>query len=381
MEYIMSDAAVIRPRIHSASKKPLQDLVPLKTPISAHVDISSVCNYKCSFCFQADMDGMKKVGLKRGFMEMEMYRKIIDGFSAFPDKIKKIKIGNHGEPTLNPNVVEMVSYARKSNSAEIIEMFTNGSKLEPELNKGLVEAGLQRINISLEGLSDERYLQVAGVKQNFQEIIDGVKSLYEIKEAANSDLKIYVKVADQAHAYKKDSKEVFMLSDEEKKYFFDTFGSICDEIFVEKVVPQWAETQLDKQNEVTDTGMYGQKISQWKEACPFIFMYMHFNCDGTVSPCTLDWPRKVVIGNVNDQSVADIWYGQKLKELQVAMLAGKRKCIDFCASCSAPMVCVEEDLDADAEKMINLIGGAGEFKSLETNPWIANAGSIVKIHR
>ncbi len=365
-------SAVIRPRIHSAEKRPLQDIVPVQTPISAHVDISSLCNYRCSFCFQADTVGMKEVNLKRGFMEVSLFKKIIDDFSEFPEKIKKIKIGNHGEPTLHPSVVEMVAYARASQTADIVEMFTNGSKLTPEINEGLVSAGLQRINISLEGLTDERYLQVAGTRQSFQEIIDGVKSLYEIKTKANSDLKIYVKIADQAHALKGDGNEIFILSDDEKKYFYDTFTPICDEIFVEKVVPQWAETQLDKQNEVTDKGMYGQSIKQWKEVCPFIFMYMHFNCDGTVSPCTLDWPRKVVIGNVNNESVKNIWQGASLLELQVAMLAGKRKCINFCASCSAPMVCVEEDLDPHTNHVIEAIDGTQDFKNIEKNKWINN---------
>lgn len=372
-------AAVIRPRIHSANKRPLQDILPLKTPISAHIDVSSVCNYKCSFCFQADMDGMKKVGLKRGFMDLSMFKKIVDDCTAFPEKIKKIKIGNHGEPTLNPNVVEMVEYARKSDCAEIIEMFTNGSKLEPVINKGLVEAGLQRINISLEGLSDQRYLEVAGVKQNFQEIIDGVRDLYETKKRLNSDLKIYVKIADQAHALKKDSTEIFILTEEEKKYFFDTFGPICDEIFVEKVVPQWAETQLTKQNDVTETGMYGQSISAWKDVCPFIFMYMQFNCDGTVSPCTLDWPRKVVVGNVNDESVSEIWNGDSLRELQVAMLAGMRKCINFCGACSAPMVCVEEDLDPHSQAVIKTIGGQKDFDEIDRNRWI-DRRQVINIH-
>ncbi|MDP3705982.1 MAG: radical SAM protein [Legionellaceae bacterium] len=371
-ELIDEKSTIIRPRIHSAVKKPLQDMLPLKTPISAHIDISSVCNYRCSFCFQADSAGMKQAGLKRGFMEVSMFKKIVDEFRDFPDKIKKIKIGNHGEPTLHPHVAELVAYARKSGRSEIIEMFTNGSRLEPELNKGLVDAGLQRINISLEGLSDERYFEVAGTRQKFQKIIDGVKSLYEIKTAAKSELKIYVKIADQAHALKKDSTKKFILSDEEKKYFFDTFTPICDEIFVEKVVPQWADTQLDKQNEVTETGMYGQPISSWKNTCPFIFMYMQFNCDGTVSPCTLDWPRKVVIGNVNTQTVSEIWYGSLLRELQVAMLAGKRKCVNLCANCSAPMVCVEEDLDPHSDTVIDLIGGRQDFENLQANRWLQN---------
>jgi radical SAM protein with 4Fe4S-binding SPASM domain len=374
---------VVRPRIHSADKKPLQDLLPLRTPISAHVDISSICNYRCSFCFQADTKGMKEVGLKRGWMEVDMFKKIVDGFKEFPEKIKKIKIGNHGEPTLHPDVAEMVKYAYESNTADIIEMFTNGSRLTPELNEAMVNAGLQRINISLEGLTDKRYLEVAGVKQNFQEIIDGVKSLYEIKTREKSDLQIYVKIADQAHALKGDKDLKFMMTDEENKFFFETFTPICDEIFVEKVVPQWADTQLDKQNDVEDTGMYGQKINQWKDSCPFIFMYMHFNCDGTVSPCTLDWPRKVVIGNVNDESVKDIWEGKALRELQVAMLAGKRQCINLCNNCSAPMVCVEEDLDSHVDKVVKSIGGEEDFKNINNNQWITEPehSTTIKIHQ
>jgi len=322
---------------------------------------------------------MKKAGLKRGFMSLELFKKIIDDFQAFPNKIKKIKIGNHGEPSLNPNFVEMIAYAKSSNSAEIIEVFTNGSKLDPQINKGLISSGLQRINISLEGLSDERYYQVAGVRQNFQQIIDGVADLYYQKEKAKSDLKIYVKIADQAHALKKDSEEIFLLSEEERAYFLNTFSPICDEIYIEKVVPQWAETQLDKQNEVSATGMYDQKIDEWKEVCPFIFMYMHFNCDGTVSPCTLDWPRKVVIGNVNEQSVSEIWYGALLRELQVAMVAGKRKCINFCGSCSAPMVCVEENLDTHSESVIQAIGAQEEFKSLSSNRWLKSVDHVVNL--
>jgi radical SAM protein with 4Fe4S-binding SPASM domain len=374
-------AAVMRPRIHSANKRPLQDILPLHTPISAHIDVSSVCNYKCSFCFQADMEGMKKVGLKRGFMSLELFKKIVDDFSEFPDVIKKIKIGNHGEPTMNPNLVEMVEYASKSGRAEIIEIFTNGSKLEPILNSGLIKAGLQRINISLEGLSDQRYFEVAGTKQVFQEIIDGVKDLYTQKTNANSPLQIYVKIADEAHALKKDSKEIFTLTDKERQYFLDTFSNICDEIFIEKIVPQWAETQQNKQNEVTDTGMYGQSIGQWKEACPFIFMYMHFNCDGTVSPCTLDWPRKVVIGNVNTESVKAIWTGDSLKELQIAMLAGKRRCINLCGSCSAPMVCVEEDLDPHSKEVINILDGENLIKNINKNRWINNNLSVVNFSK
>ena len=362
--------AVVQPRIHSAKKRSLKSMVPINTPISCHIDVSSLCNYKCSFCFQADVLGMKAVGLKRGFMEVDMFKTIVNQMKEFPEKVKKLKIGNHGEPTMHPQLSEMIAYARQSNTADVIEMFTNGSKLTPELNKNLVESGLQRVNISLEGLSDERYLQVAGVKQDFSKIVDGVKDLFKQKEAAKSDLIIYVKVADQTHELKGEKKEMFYLSDLEKKYFYDTFGPHCDEIFIEKIVPQWPETQQEQQNDVEKTGMYGQQIENWKEVCPFVFMYLHFNCDGTVSPCTLDWPRKVVIGNVKNQTVKEIWEGQQLRELQVAMLMKKRKCINFCGSCSAPMVCVEENLDPHLEAVLVALETTQDDRSLKNNMWL-----------
>jgi MoaA/NifB/PqqE/SkfB family radical SAM enzyme len=86
-------------------------------------------------------------------MKMELFKKTVDDLKEFPDKIKKIKIGNHGEPTMHPDLPKHVEYARKSGVADIVEIFTNGSKLNPKLNRELVDAGLQRINISLEGLS------------------------------------------------------------------------------------------------------------------------------------------------------------------------------------------------------------------------------------
>ena len=212
--------SINRPRIYSQNKESLLHLLPLSTPISAHIDISSLCNFRCSFCFQADTKGMKDVGLDRGFMDLGLFNKIIEDLKEFPDKIKKIKIGNHGEPTLHSDIDQCIKIAKESETCEIVEVFTNGSKLESNLNKKIVQAGLQRINISLEGLSDEAYKKVAGVKINFKDIINGVKNLYETKVELGSDLIIYVKIADNAHDLDKNSNNVNTLNEEDRNYFF-----------------------------------------------------------------------------------------------------------------------------------------------------------------
>jgi len=347
-------SALVQPRIHSSDKSVLENAIPLQTPFSTHIDVCSLCNFKCSFCFQADTIGKKQKGFPHGFMKLDLFKKTVNDLKDFPDKLRKIKIGNHGEPTLHPLLPKMIEYARSQNVADIIEVFTNGSKLNPELNKSLVDAGLQRINISLEGLTSERYLKVAGAKIDMDQFVANIKNLYDYSRTTG-DLTIYIKIVNHASALKKDDSTIYSMTQEEKDFFYKTYGNICDEIFIEKIVPQWAETQEGKQNDVEVTGMYDQKTVRYKKVCPFIFMYLHINHDGITSPCTLDWPREVAIGDASKQSASEIWNGKKLKDLQIAQLEGKRDEIPFCKDCSAPMVCCEENLDEHVDVLLEKI--------------------------
>ena len=67
--------AVIQPRIYSSKKSVLEDAIPLQTPYSVHIYVCSLCNFKCSFCFQADILGKKKKGFPHGFMEFDLFKK------------------------------------------------------------------------------------------------------------------------------------------------------------------------------------------------------------------------------------------------------------------------------------------------------------------
>ena len=169
-----------------------------------------------------------------------------------------------------------------------------------------------------------------------KEFVKNIKNLYDIRK----NCRIYVKIVD------------VNLNEEDKAKFYGTFGDICDEIFIENVVPQWAETNKFK---LKSTGMYGQKIKKYKYVCPFLFMYLHFNFDGSASACTLDWSREVLIGDVNRESVLEIWQGKKLNDLQIAHLQKKRGKIPFCAECLAPIVCCLEDLDGHTEMLLRKI--------------------------
>lgn len=328
--------AKIQARVYSAPKTRLQDVVPLETPFSVHVDICSFCNFKCKFCFQSDEEAIRKKGLQLGMMDFELFAKLVDDLTAFPQKHKKVKIGLHGEPTLHPDLPKMIAYLHAREVTEIIEVFTNGSLLNPQLNRSMIEAGLSRINISVEAMDRRRYKEITGVPVDMERFVANIRNLYDVR----GECKIYIKIVDDD------------LSEAEKELFYETYGNICDEIFIENVVPQWAEAN---RFEMETTGMYGQTVKRYKEVCPFIFMYLHFNWDGTASACTLDWGKEVLVGDIRRESAIDIWNGKALKRLQRAHLQKKRGEIPFCRKCLAPMLCCLEDLDDDADELLKRI--------------------------
>ena len=341
-----SNKSVIKPRVFHQKKVALQDHLPLDTPFSVHIDVCSLCNFKCTFCFQHDKAGMKESGVNWGMMEVETFKSCVDDLKKFPNKIKKIKIGNHGEPTMHPHLPELIKYARDSEVAEIVEVFTNGSRLEPVLNQKLVEAGLQRMNISVEGLTAESYKKIADYKIDYDKFIENIRDLYNRKDDSFS---LYIKVVDHAVVKSEPGRPTIDLTDNEKQYFYKTFGEISDEMSVENIVPQWAETD---QNELTDVGMYGQEIKSLKKVCPFPFMYLHINSDGTVAGCTLDWARKVLVGDKAKKDLYEIWNGPGMKELRLGMLRGERDKIPMCDTCNAPNVCVIDNLDPYMNELI-----------------------------
>lgn len=60
---------------------------------------------------------------------------------------------------------------------------------------------------------------------------------------------------------------------------------------------------------------------------------MHILADGTVIICCQDWRKEVVLGNIKDNSVQEIWNGKKYREVRASIYDKNKKCVDLCKRC------------------------------------------------
>jgi sulfatase maturation enzyme AslB (radical SAM superfamily) len=85
----------------------LHEHVPLPQPAIVNIEASSVCNLKCEFCVQSLSPELKRVrGVDIGLMTKDVFIKVCEQLSKFPEPIKEIAFCNNGEPLLNKNLAQ-----------------------------------------------------------------------------------------------------------------------------------------------------------------------------------------------------------------------------------------------------------------------------------
>ena len=147
-------------------------------PRQVRLEASTVCQLRCAGCtFQnSDHDGL---GL--GFLTFENFKRFVDD-NPF---VQRIELSNYGEIFLNPELVDMMRYARKKKVRLTCENGTNFNTVTEEQMRTMVETGFGRINLSIDGASQETYSKYRR-GGNFDTVIANVRRLQEIKRELNS---------------------------------------------------------------------------------------------------------------------------------------------------------------------------------------------------
>ena len=146
------------PRIDIYDPKTLKDALPMRTPYVIYIDPCDTCNFRCKFCPTGNAELMRKTkGRGHGPMDFGVYTGIIDSLADFRDPVRIIRLYKEGEPLLNPRFADMVRYAKDSPCVERVDTTTNASLLTRELSLAMIDAGLDRINISVEGMNAAQY--------------------------------------------------------------------------------------------------------------------------------------------------------------------------------------------------------------------------------
>lgn len=335
-----------------AEKKPnfdmdrtkLYDVIPLPAPYTIVVEITRLCNFKCYYCIhstKSDPHGAyQQSRLNQDFMDKTLYQKIVQDIMALPVLPKRILIQGLGEPLMYPDFPDLVRQLRTAGFDGKIDFTTNGSLLTHEITDGLIDSGVSRINISLQGLTKEEYRKVCSYPLDEDIFMEQLEYLYSHRK----DTHVYIKIID-----------AMLKTPEAEQKFYSQFGSLCDSIYVEHlVVNQIQMGDMEGKIAEKDKNIFQLPVLP-RSVCPFMFYQMQIFLDGTVLACSVSDvpPEELAIGNVSESSLTEIWNGEKRRNVLQKMLKSKRNGFKTCAECQM-VHCIsdeKESLDDYAEEL------------------------------
>lgn len=300
----------------------LGKLFPLRTPFTVILDSSEICNFKCNYCFRSDSN--KKAwgyAISNDLMSDDIFYKAVEQIQKFPDDLKQISLSHQGEPLFNKKIPERVRYIKGKRIKGRVSIHTNGSLLTPDYAVDLVESGIDRIIISLQGITQKKYKDTCDYNMDMEFFYDTLKLMYERKK----NTQICIKVMDIA------------LDDGEAEYFYEKYAEVADRVFIEHAIQIWEEKDYSKvsksyglQNiDKMSTNKYGNNFPT-QYCCPIIFNTIVVLPNGDVYPCTqLLTPYK--LGNINEESLEQLWNGDKRKKLLIDQC--KQNLPDVCKVC------------------------------------------------
>lgn len=289
-------------------------------PFSISFEPTTACNLACPEC----PGGQKIFTRPTGKLDPALFRKTID---AIHKELLYLIFYFQGEPYLNPNFLDMVSYAAKKKIYTISS--TNAHFLDDETARQTVESGLDRLIISLDGTTQEVY-EAYRQQGNIEKVLAGARNIVKWKKQLKSQ-KPYV---------------VFQfLVVRPNEHQIEEVKQLSKDIGVDGVLFKSAQI-YDYQNgselipTIDNYARYRQKEdgtwaikNQLNNHCWKMWHSNVITWDGKVVPCCFDKDAQYVMGELSDKPFFDIWRSKEYNTFR-KRLAKERSQIDICTNCT-----------------------------------------------
>jgi len=268
-----------------------------RLPEIVQIEATNICNAKCTFCPRDDMTR------RQGIMDWALYQKIVDECAALG--IGHVRMHNYGEAFVDRKLPEKIAYA-KSKGIREVGVITNGSLLGPEVARAIVSAGLDAINVSLDAAGKETF-ESTRIGLKYDRVIANVEGLVRIRrELGRTRPKLILSFVRQDNSA-------------EEQAFIDHWSAVADKIHVTNL-HNWAGT-LKRRSDVN--------FPCYRQWLTFTALW-----DGRVSLCCADLDGRVVVGDLNTQSIAEIWNGEPYRLVRREQLESGGPAI--CRHCDLP---------------------------------------------
>ena len=243
-------------------------------------------------------------------MDFELYKKIIDDCGKAGVKI--VQPFNFGEPLMHNRLGEFIRYANEHTKSRI-QISTNAALLTYEKAVELLDSGLDRINIDIDGFTKDTFEKVRK-NLDFDRVVENTEKFIELKKKLNKHIFTTVSIINMDET----SGEIA----EFKRYWKPRVDRVHDVKY-----NTWTGSVEDRNESINNS-------KRFNCPCKMLWDQMVILQDGKVALCCLDYDGKVIVGDMKNESILNIWNGKILNNLRQKQIKLKFDEISTCRACN-----------------------------------------------
>ena len=271
-------------------------------PPYLQIEPTSICNYRCTFCFQTDNEFNKRSTGFMGHMKLETFKLLVDQAEG---NIEFISLASRGEPLLCPDIKEMLAYTR--DKFLNLKINTNASLLDEQISHSILTSGVKTLVFSADAADENLYSKLR-VNGKLDKILANIKRFQEIRIKNYPKSKIITRVSGVKISNQQN------LDDMEKFW-----GSFVDQVAFVDYVP-WEN-------------VYQSKYSGIQTPCSDLWRRMFVWWDGKVNPCDVDYKSELSSGDIKNHNISELWKSNNYINLRKKHIENLRTTVSPCNKC------------------------------------------------
>jgi len=273
-------------------------------PNTLWIEPTNACNLKCIMC----PNSVRKQE-KYGFMDMKLYKQIIDKAKDF---VSYITLCISGEPLLHSNLPEMIRYAKANGIRTYLS--TNATLLTPTLSKRLLLNGLDWISFSFDGCTKETYERIrAGA--DFDKTLDNLITFLNLKKQFNAKIRAEI--------------QVLVMNVRDSLNDIITFKNRFKDLPLDRIQfrqpSTWGKVFLNTKE------FNPKKLDNKFSPCSYLWSSLCILWDGRIIACPSDFFGDNVLGRFPDKTLKEIWNDTPMRVFRSAMV--NRNYLSFNPNC------------------------------------------------
>ena len=272
-------------------------------PPYLQIEPSSICNFRCVFCFETDPTFTDKSNGFMGQMTLDLFKNVIDQAVG---NIEFLSLASRGEPMICKDIVPMLEYTR--GKFLNLKLNTNASLLDEEKCHAILAGGVKTIVFSADAAEEPLYSKFR-VNGKLSIILKNIEMFQKIRQSHYSGLSVITRVSGVKFSDEQDLDSMQKV-----------WGGLVDQVAFVRYNP-WEN-------------VYSQPANGLDKPCSDLWRRMFVWWDGQANPCDVDYKSTLAVGSINNHRLDELWRSTLYDEIRNVHINNKRSNKKPCTACT-----------------------------------------------